>query len=659
MKYKTHDAGKINIQNDVSGLHEGQFIAYASTWTRRPDCYGDVVARGAFQDTLKEWKAKQAPIPILYGHDESDPNKNIGYVIEALEDEHGLKILGQLDIDENPEAKQVWRLLKGHRLTQMSFGYTVSDEAIVETPDGPANELRSINLYEVSIVPRGANADTSIEAVKSASEKIVPSIAMPNTSAVELSATEEIYKDYLRKVDAAVVKYGTKSTAQLRSRASEFYTYLKDLRAYKAKTDDDLVLTKIAKAMPDKVRLIQRRAKLEGRELSYQEREILDHAAEEQQHQMLLDKAAKKNLAKLNSLSTNTEHEEMEHEEMGHEEDKLHDIIKTYSVKKVGNKYVNGGLSRGRLDLRSIAKAAPAYMVAYSQSRGIKTGLDLNGSTLFSVPIVNEDPISDANSEIPLSLLDYLHYEISPTPEYDILVQKTPENAGSALVVPKGEEKPKYQLGLTTEHHTLKVIAVMTDPIDKYLFTDLYTLSDGGLLRFIGNSLTQQIWRTLEKEILEGDGSDRHLMGLANVTGTKTQKYEGNTFDTVAAALASIQTQNIKPCIIALNPADWLAMCTSKDKNGRYMTNNIVDASAARLFGVQVAPASGLPVGTGWVIGKDAVMVATDGVMHSDWNEGGELFERNQVMFRVESRFSFDVLKPHALCKFSLTDAKA
>ena len=30
------------------GLKDGEFIAYASTFTREPDSYGDVVAKGAF-----------------------------------------------------------------------------------------------------------------------------------------------------------------------------------------------------------------------------------------------------------------------------------------------------------------------------------------------------------------------------------------------------------------------------------------------------------------------------------------------------------------------------------------------------------------------------------------------------------------------------------
>lgn len=149
------------------GLEEGDFKAYVSTWTRTPDCYGDVVAKGAFSQTLRKWDMSGSCIPVLYGHNETDPDYNIGYVKSAIEDDHGLLVTGHLDIDTNAKAAQVYRLLKGHRLSQMSFGYTIERKAQAQSAKGMANELQAVNLLEVSIVPHGANKDTSIEAVKS------------------------------------------------------------------------------------------------------------------------------------------------------------------------------------------------------------------------------------------------------------------------------------------------------------------------------------------------------------------------------------------------------------------------------------------------------------------------------------------------------------
>lgn len=156
------------------GLEAGQFEAYASTFTRTPDSYGDVVAKGAFLDTIANWAKSGAVLPILYGHDLQDPFNNLGGADVSkgalTEDDRGLKVKATLDL-ENPTAMQVYRMLKGRRINQMSFAFDVLESGDVEVPkaDGStqhARELRKMNLHEISVVPFGANADTEVLAVK-------------------------------------------------------------------------------------------------------------------------------------------------------------------------------------------------------------------------------------------------------------------------------------------------------------------------------------------------------------------------------------------------------------------------------------------------------------------------------------------------------------
>lgn len=60
----------------------GTVTGYAATFDREPDCYGDVIAPGAFADSLERWGKVGKPIPLLYGHNTQDPRYNIGAVIE-------------------------------------------------------------------------------------------------------------------------------------------------------------------------------------------------------------------------------------------------------------------------------------------------------------------------------------------------------------------------------------------------------------------------------------------------------------------------------------------------------------------------------------------------------------------------------------------------
>ena len=103
------------------GLGDREFKAYASTWTRTPDSYGDVVRKGAFADTIRYWEASGNVVPILYGHDASDPHKNIAATKSLVEDDHGLLVHGVFD--ETPMAEQVYQLVRGRRLSQLSFAF--------------------------------------------------------------------------------------------------------------------------------------------------------------------------------------------------------------------------------------------------------------------------------------------------------------------------------------------------------------------------------------------------------------------------------------------------------------------------------------------------------------------------------------------------------
>jgi uncharacterized protein len=165
MKVKSLPIGQVKAGPE-DGLKEGEFLVYPSTFTREPDAYGDVVAKGAFLDDIAAWKDSGNVLPGLYGHRMDDPDYFVAGAIEEGEDEHGWWVKGEFDL-ENPKAQQVYRLVKGRRLNQLSFAYDTLEEGKVDLGEGKsANELRKLKRYEFSFVPLGANQDTSVVAVK-------------------------------------------------------------------------------------------------------------------------------------------------------------------------------------------------------------------------------------------------------------------------------------------------------------------------------------------------------------------------------------------------------------------------------------------------------------------------------------------------------------
>lgn len=158
------------------GLAEGEFIVYPSTFIKQPDSYGDIVAPGAFLKTIATWKNSGNTLPGLFGHRMDDPDFYVAGAIDMGEDEHGWWVKGFFDL-ESPKGPQVYRLVKGRRLNQLSFAYDVIDAAGVELDNGVrAYELRELKVYEFSFVPLGANQDTSVVAVKAITDRLAEDI---------------------------------------------------------------------------------------------------------------------------------------------------------------------------------------------------------------------------------------------------------------------------------------------------------------------------------------------------------------------------------------------------------------------------------------------------------------------------------------------------
>lgn len=170
----------------------GTITGYASTWIREPDSYGDIVAKGAFAESIANIKAAGKVLPLLYNHDNDELKNFIGKVTDLEEDDHGLKFTATFDA--TPEAQRARELAMDGRLAKFSFAYDVIEQAKVELEDGrEANELRKLNIHEVSLVLYPANPDTSIVSVKGgedASIKVEPDKAVMGV--IQISLDDEV-----------------------------------------------------------------------------------------------------------------------------------------------------------------------------------------------------------------------------------------------------------------------------------------------------------------------------------------------------------------------------------------------------------------------------------------------------------------------------------
>lgn len=161
MKYKDFN---VNYKED-----NGLICGYASTFDRIPDAYGDVVAKGAFVNSLSRIEAEGKSIPFMWSHRMDDLNAYLG-TAKAHEDDHGLYF--EATLDDTPEAQRVRQLFKDGRLSKFSFAYNIIDQGSVTLADGTkANELREVDIFEITACLVPANDRAVMVDVKSGNDE--------------------------------------------------------------------------------------------------------------------------------------------------------------------------------------------------------------------------------------------------------------------------------------------------------------------------------------------------------------------------------------------------------------------------------------------------------------------------------------------------------
>lgn len=141
----------------------GEVEGYASVFGGAPDMYGDVIAPGAFADSLTAHRRAGTSPLMLWGHDGSQPP--IGNWNDLAEDGKGLWVKGSIDLDD-PLGQRVHRALKRKAMKGLSIGYeTKQSEGDPKRPG--VRILTAIDLWEISPVNFPAQARAAVDTVKS------------------------------------------------------------------------------------------------------------------------------------------------------------------------------------------------------------------------------------------------------------------------------------------------------------------------------------------------------------------------------------------------------------------------------------------------------------------------------------------------------------
>lgn len=150
----------LDFDFDLKSLSDtGTFSGYGSVFGVK-DAYDEIVAPGAFTESLAAQKSAGRLPAMLWQHRSAEP---LGAFTEVHEDKTGLWVEGLIAMS-TVRGAEAYALLKMKAISGLSIGYrTIMDSFDRSTG---INTLQKLNLMEVSLVTFPANEAARVQGVK-------------------------------------------------------------------------------------------------------------------------------------------------------------------------------------------------------------------------------------------------------------------------------------------------------------------------------------------------------------------------------------------------------------------------------------------------------------------------------------------------------------
>jgi len=324
------------------------------------------------------------------------------------------------------------------------------------------------------------------------------------------------------------------------------------------------------------------------------------------------------------------------------------DQARLKKLAQLSGDFTQEGKGYFQLNAKAIAADLLGARNGQGQPMGIKALVGAGESTV-GIPLLSETPVDQG--KIALSLLDVLPAVQVPR-EFSYLRQTARTN--NAAVVASGALKPTsvYTLERIEEH--LRVIAHLSEPIDKFWLEDSAALEG-----FVGGELVYGLGLGLENQVLNGTGVGDFLTGLNVTSGIQTQAFTTDMIRSARNGLTMAQTAvGEGPGFYVFNPLDW-AVVELTTVGSAYAMNSggasvPVDQAARRLWGQPVVLSNAQAAGFCLYAQRESVSLYANGSIKVEWNTSGDDFTHNLLRARCEGRFGFAVPRPLGVVRIDL-----
>ena len=254
------------------------------------------------------------------------------------------------------------------------------------------------------------------------------------------------------------------------------------------------------------------------------------------------------------------------------------------------------------------------------------------------------------NPQVRLSLLDLLPVVPVNSSSFEFMSLTTAAN-GAAVQVEEGDTKAE-----STPAFEVKTSNIIT--IAHWVRASNQILSDAPALQNqLDNLLRYGVQAKLEAELMKGDGTTGHILGL-ELQATAYTPTATHASDRVGQAMTALQSAGWNPTTIVMHPTDWFSIASERAEtgNGQYVLGSPRDPSGLNLWGLPVVTSPGITAGTALVMDTSQVaLLDREQVTVMASREDMDNFRTNQTTILAEGRFGLAVFAPGAVLRVELT----
>jgi len=179
---------------EIKSLNDREFEGHGSIFGNE-DLGGDIVMKGAFKRSLKQYQDK-GDLPLMFWM--HDPSRVAGKWTEMNEDDSGLRVKGVLA--DTPLGNEIRTLLHMDAVKGLSIGYRTIDQ---DYNDDGQRELKEIDLWEVSVVSLPMNPLAQVAHAKSqlsAMGEYVPTAREFERTLRDVGCSQKVAKRVISKI---------------------------------------------------------------------------------------------------------------------------------------------------------------------------------------------------------------------------------------------------------------------------------------------------------------------------------------------------------------------------------------------------------------------------------------------------------------------------